>query len=75
MTGISTKTLLSNMRDKLKEAVALLKTLREDAKLALSGDWDKSEEGFRAQIESIDKFLDSLDKKDDGKFKQTKLDL
>jgi hypothetical protein len=43
--------------DKLHRAVALLKSLKKDADMALSGEWDKSDKGFEAQKEMIDKFL------------------
>lgn len=62
------------MEKDLKEAVRILKILKQDAKLAISGFWDKSDDGFRCQIQLIDNFLSSLNnKKLKSKFKQTKL--
>lgn len=62
------------MEKDLKEAVKILRTLKQDAKLAISGFWDKSDDGFRCQIQLIDKFLSSIhNKKLKSKFKQTKL--
>jgi len=62
------------MEKDLKEAVRILKILQQDAKLAISGFWDKSDDGFRCQIQLIDNFLSSLhNKKSKSKFKQTKL--
>lgn len=62
------------MEKDLTEAVKILKTLKQDAKLAISGFWDKSDDGFRCQIQLIDNFLSRLDnKKLKSKFKQTKL--
>lgn len=43
------------------EAISLLKTLKEDAELALSGDWDKSDSGFEAQITLIDRLLNKIE--------------
>lgn len=47
------------------EIVDLLKTLKEDAVMALNGDWDCTtqegiETGFNAQIELIDRVLDKI---------------
>jgi len=57
----------------LDKAKKLLKTLRQDAKLALSGSWDKSDEGFEAQIHLIDQFFNDCNKQPKSKFKQKKL--
>jgi hypothetical protein len=39
------------MNDELKnDVVNLLKTLKQDAEMALDGRWDKSDEGFDCQI-------------------------
>jgi hypothetical protein len=38
--------------------VSVLKTLKEDAEMALSGDWDRGDYGFEAQIILIDRTLD-----------------
>lgn len=54
------------MKDELKEEVVkLLYMLRQDAEMALSGEWDCNtnegkETGFTAQIELIDNMLDKL---------------
>lgn len=62
------------MEKDLREAVKILKTLKQDAKLAISGFWDKSDDGFQCQIQLIDNFLSRLhNKKLKSKFKQTKL--
>ncbi len=58
---------------KLQEAVLLLKTLKQDAKLALSDNWDRSDEGFRDQIILIDRFLSSLERGKRSKFVQLKI--
>jgi hypothetical protein len=63
-------------KQKLKEAIKVIKTLRKDAEMALSGEWQitgypgmgldsDSAEGFEAQIQNIDRFLNSI--KDDTK--------
>jgi len=62
-------------KEKLKEAVSLLKMIRLDAKMALRDDWDRGDDGFKSQIICIDKFLNSIKRKYTSKFKQTKLDL
>lgn len=43
-----------NMHDKL---ISTLETIKIDCKMALSGDWDKGDEGFQAIIESINDAL------------------
>jgi len=40
------------------EMESLLRTLRQDAEMALNDDWDRSDEGFISQIELIDRLLD-----------------
>jgi hypothetical protein len=42
----------------IDEMVSVLKTLKEDAEMALSGDWDRGDHGFEAQIILIDRTLD-----------------
>ena len=37
--------------------VTTLDTLRLDANMALTGEWDKSDEGFEAQIASINQVI------------------
>ena len=46
-----------NYEHGFKDAIELIKTLREDAELALDGGWDKSDDGFRDQISLIDKVM------------------
>ena len=41
----------------VKPLVHTILTLREDAEMALSGEWNKSDEGFEAQISLIDEVL------------------
>ena len=41
----------------VKPLVHTILTLREDAEMALSGEWNKSDEGFEAQISLIDGVL------------------
>ncbi len=60
---------------KLKKAISIIKTLREDAKLALNNDWDKSNSGFENQIILIDSFFNEINKKQEGLLKQIKLNL
>jgi hypothetical protein len=59
-----------NAMIKLKEYEDMLNTLREDAFEALNGNWDRDDEGFAAQIESIDHALGRykalLEDMDDG---------
>lgn len=54
------------MKDELREEVVkVLTILREDAEMALSGEWDCGTDegkktGFTAQIELIDSILDKM---------------
>ena len=41
----------------IDEAIEVIKTLREDAVMALDGDWDRTDRGFEDQIIMIDNFL------------------
>ena len=51
-------TLDSEVFEKVFEPLVItLKTLREDAELALSGEWDRTDGGFEAQITLIDMVL------------------
>jgi len=43
----------------LNQLTELLSLLRTDATMALTGEWDCSEEGFHAQIENIDNFAET----------------
>jgi len=45
----------TELKNELKE---LLSGLWTDANMALNDDWDKSDEGFEAQIELIEQFAD-----------------
>lgn len=48
-------TLDSEVFEKVFEPLlSTLSTLREDAEMALNGDWDKTDSGFEAQITLID---------------------
>ena len=62
-------------KQKLDKAVKLIKSFKTDAKMALSGAWDKGNEGFEAQIWAVDKFLLEINQPPKSKFKQTKLDI
>jgi hypothetical protein len=52
---------LHQQQELLKEACEILNTLRIDAEMALYRDWDKSDEGFEAQIDKIDDFFFKVD--------------
>lgn len=45
------------MTDLEKAALTQLVIARNDAEMALAGTWDRSDDGFQCQIESIDKVL------------------
>lgn len=62
-------------KEKLKKAIEVIKTLKEDAKLALSGHWNKSDEGFQDQLLLISKFFVEITGEPKGKLKQGKLKL
>lgn len=49
-----------NNNEKILESIRILKLLKDDAKMALSGEWDRSTEGFKSQIYVIDKALKEL---------------
>lgn len=40
-----------------EKAIKIVKIIRNDAKMALNDKWDRSDEGFKAQIDMIDNFL------------------
>ena len=48
------------MKKKLYKACDLLNVLRTDALMALSGEWNKSDGGFEAQIQLIEKYFDEI---------------
>jgi len=51
-------TLDSSVFDKVVEPlISALNTLREDAEMALNGEWDRTDGGFEAQIILIDNVL------------------
>lgn len=63
-------------KQKLKEAIRLLKIVKQDAKLALSGRWNRGDDGFTAQIQLIESFFDKIESPPpETKFKQGKLPL
>ncbi len=45
------------LEKEVKELKSVLQTLKEDAEMALSGAWNKSDEGFEGQITLIDQHL------------------
>jgi hypothetical protein len=49
-----------NNNEKILESIRVLNLLKEDAKMALSGEWNRSTEGFNSQIYVIDKVLKEL---------------
>ncbi len=49
-----------NNNEKILESIRVLKILKDDAKMALSGEWNRSTEGFKSQIYVIDKALKEL---------------
>lgn len=49
-----------NNNEKILESIRILNLLKEDAKMALSGEWNRSTEGFNSQIYVIDKVLKEL---------------
>jgi hypothetical protein len=48
--------------EELVEIQNTLITLKTDAEMALDGEWDKSDEGFEAQIHLINKALSFFNK-------------
>jgi hypothetical protein len=44
-----------------KHVIEILNILFEDAEMALNGDWDRSDEGFEAQITLIDECLTKIE--------------
>lgn len=62
-------------KQKLTKALKLIKTLKQDAKLALSGKWDKSDDGFEDQIILIDRFFNEINNEEKGPLKQIKMEL
>lgn len=62
-------------KQKLAKATKLIKTLKQDAKYALRGAWDKSDDGFEDQITMIDRFFDEIKDEEKGPLKQLKMEL
>lgn len=62
-------------KQKLAKAIKVIKTLRQDAKLALNNSWDRSDHGFESQLILIDTFFNEIEDKPKGKLKQIKLDI
>ena len=50
-----------NEQEKLQEAISVLKTLLEDARMALDNKWDRSDSGFEAQITLIENTLSEIE--------------
>jgi len=46
------------LTEEVKELKKTLRILREDAEMALNGEWDRSDDGFKDQIVLIDSVLD-----------------
>lgn len=44
-----------------ERALNIIRSLWTDANMALDEDWDKSDEGFKAQIELIEEFTGKID--------------
>jgi hypothetical protein len=44
----------------MPEVIKILTSLKIDAEMALSDEWDRSDDGFEAQIEFIDKILNNF---------------
>ena len=47
----------SVFEDVVKPLISTLNTLRQDAEMALNGEWDRTDSGFEAQIILIDDVL------------------
>ena len=47
----------SVFEDVVKPLISTLNTLRQDAEMALNGEWDKTDSGFEAQITLINMVL------------------
>lgn len=43
--------------DRIEELTKVLRMLRQDAEMALNGEWEVNQEGFEAQIKVIDEVL------------------
>ena len=43
-----------------ERAINLLKTIKEDAMMALDNTWDRSDNGFEVQLQLIDDFLNEI---------------
>lgn len=50
--------------DTIEELQKVLRMLRQDAEMALNGEWEVNQEGFEAQIKVIDEVLCPFHKKD-----------
>jgi hypothetical protein len=57
----------------IKKLTAQLEMCRLDAKMALSNDWDRSDEGFQAQIDAIDALIGEADDEEGEAAEQARL--
>lgn len=48
---------IADLRAKNKDLTKVLKHIRKDAEMALSGEWDRSDDGFESQIWLIDQTI------------------
>lgn len=63
-------------KQRVKEAERLLRQFKENSKLALKGLWDRGDEGFEAQIQSVDKYFNKVNSHETpARLKQAKLDI
>lgn len=49
-----------NDKEKLEEAKSILKTIYEDATMALKDEWDRTDDGFESQQILIQRFFNSI---------------
>ena len=60
---VELKSYIAYLKNRDKEVINLFNSLKIDAKMALNGKWDRSDDGFECQIGLIEGMLTKLKKK------------
>jgi hypothetical protein len=48
-------------KEQIEQAISILQDINVDAQMALSGDWDRSDDGFQSQLELIHDFFAEIE--------------
>jgi hypothetical protein len=61
---------MNELQTKIEELTKALKTLRRDAEMAISGEWDRTDHGFFGQIELINEVIGEEDQRTEWELMQ-----